>query len=200
MHDHPNALEFKYRLRSYIMGSNEGAYSEFTNVEVDDTPDLPLTGQLVQKLYPVIVSSTEELNCIDEPELENLHELTYDGLENLAGFLCCKLREPSIESGEGNSTFTWVGHFSEGGLHKPSDSFLLRVRELDAIFHSVNGDTIAVMHNFIGNLMSKSKDVKCSEKAKLLFFRSRMYFRLRELNQSLQKIQLGKRKMIKIIT
>jgi hypothetical protein len=42
LHDHPNALEFKYRLRSYIMGKNEGAYSDFSNVETDDTPDLHL--------------------------------------------------------------------------------------------------------------------------------------------------------------
>lgn len=36
LHDHPTPLEFKYRLRSYILGRNEGSYS-ICNVEIDDT-------------------------------------------------------------------------------------------------------------------------------------------------------------------
>lgn len=40
LHDHPDQLEFKYRLRSYILGRNEGVISDAANVENDDTPDL----------------------------------------------------------------------------------------------------------------------------------------------------------------
>lgn len=40
LHDHPDRQEFKYRLRSYILGHNEGAISENANVAIDDTPDL----------------------------------------------------------------------------------------------------------------------------------------------------------------
>lgn len=40
LHDHPNSLEFKYRLRSYILGKNKGSYSNADNVEQDETPDL----------------------------------------------------------------------------------------------------------------------------------------------------------------
>lgn len=51
LHDHPDQIQFKYRLRSYIMGRNDGVISDAANVEVDDTPDLecsetPLTGRM----------------------------------------------------------------------------------------------------------------------------------------------------------
>lgn len=204
LHDHPNALEFKYRLRSYIMGRNEGAYSEFSNVEVDDTPDLPITGQIIQKVNskndPLVSSTNEELLTTEGPELEELHELTYDGLENLAGFICYKLREPGTESTKDNATFTWIDHLSEGGLHKPSDTFVQKMQQLEHIFRSVNnGDSILVTKNYLAKLMSKSVNVDCSEAAKKLFFISRMYFRIKELNKSLNKVTLGRRK-VKIVT
>lgn len=40
LHDHPDRQEFKYRLRSYILGYNEGILSRHANVEIDNTPDL----------------------------------------------------------------------------------------------------------------------------------------------------------------
>ena len=40
LHDHPDRQEFRYRLRSYILGYNEGALSSHANVGIDDTPDL----------------------------------------------------------------------------------------------------------------------------------------------------------------
>jgi len=49
LYDHPDRQEFKYRLRSYLLGRNEGVMSTNANVEADDTPDIqtferPLTG------------------------------------------------------------------------------------------------------------------------------------------------------------
>lgn len=40
LHDHPDQLEFMYRLRSYILSGNDGIISSDGNVEVDATPDL----------------------------------------------------------------------------------------------------------------------------------------------------------------
>lgn len=59
LHDHPDQLEFKYRLRSYILGRNHGVISDAANVESDDTPDMenlqkPLTGNFknnVKNIY-----------------------------------------------------------------------------------------------------------------------------------------------------
>lgn len=207
LHDHPNALEFKYRLRSYIMGKNEGAYSDFSNVEADDTPDLPMSGQMIDKLDtsnnpllivndPLIVVNANEQ---DEVISHELHELEYDGLENLAGYIYFKLGYSRIEY-TNKPFYTWLDHVDEGGLCKPSDEFLLKMEELENIFTSVNGDTLLVCKNYIKNLVSKSVHVDCSDSAKNLFFRSRMYFRLKELNKSLRKPIVGKRKMKKIAT
>lgn len=39
LHDHPDQEEFRFRLRSYILGRNDGVISDSANVEVDE-PDL----------------------------------------------------------------------------------------------------------------------------------------------------------------
>ncbi|KYB24658.1 Transposable element P transposase-like protein [Tribolium castaneum] len=38
LHDHPDPIEFRYRLRSYILGRNEGSLSAYGNVEENNTP------------------------------------------------------------------------------------------------------------------------------------------------------------------
>lgn len=90
LHDHPSPLEFKYRMRSFILEKNEGVYSEFSNVEADDTPDIPLSGVLIKKLnIPSVVVLNEDISALRE----ELDDLAYDGLENLAGFICHKLKD-----------------------------------------------------------------------------------------------------------
>lgn len=97
LHDHPTPLEFKYRLRSYILGRNEGSLSEACNVEEDDTPGLNvdkqdlLSSQCFSKL-PDPVRQEDELPSPD-PLSKELDDLGYDGLEHLAGFICHKLED-----------------------------------------------------------------------------------------------------------
>lgn len=44
LHDHPSALQFKYRLRNYLMGRNDEIISDSANVEQDNiTSDQPST-------------------------------------------------------------------------------------------------------------------------------------------------------------
>lgn len=189
LHDHPNALEFKYRLRSYIMGKNAGAYSEFSNVDTDDTPDLPVSGHLLSKLD----SESETLaSCNMQEKDSELQEVAYDGLENLAGFICYKLNDRSCES-EDNCTYTWVDHLSEGALHKPSATFVSQLEELENIFQSINGSSLLIKKNYLKDLLDKSSTVGCSIAAKKIFFKSRMYFRIRQLNSSIP-LKLGKMK------
>lgn len=197
LHDHPNALEFKFRLRSYILGKNEGAYSEFSNVESDDTPDLPISGSLACKLESK--SKPIEQNNVQEEVIDaELHELEYDGLVNLAGFICYKIQDESSETRE-TLNYTWTDHLSEGGLHKPSEHFISQMEQLEKCFKMFNGNSLFITKNYIQQLMDKSRDIECSEKAKRLFFRSRMYFRIKELNKS-NIVKLGKRKITKIVT
>uniref|UniRef100_V5I9F0 Uncharacterized protein n=1 Tax=Anoplophora glabripennis TaxID=217634 RepID=V5I9F0_ANOGL len=46
-----------------------------------------------------------------------LNELAYDGLENLAGFICHKLNDSTLHSSSTES-YSWINHLSEGGLSK----------------------------------------------------------------------------------
>lgn len=134
LHDHPNTLEFRYRLRSYIMDNNEGAYSSCPNLEVVDTAVLKITGQLIEILNiddNTVIENNQEFSMItQDSDLKQLHELAYDGLQNLADFICYKPKDHSIESTIDESASTWIDHPSEGGLHKPSEEF-------EGVFNSV---------------------------------------------------------------
>lgn len=123
LHDHPDALEFRYRLRSYIMGKNEGALSAYGNVEEDNTPDLPIIEPTLGAAFfntildeEVEMQQGEELRH-EELDSNELSEVVYDGLENLAGYICHRLKEPSSSITSANmSSFSWIDHCSEGGL------------------------------------------------------------------------------------
>lgn len=199
LHDHPTPLEFKYRLRSYILGKNEGSYSEFSNVEADDTPDIPLCGTFINK-FTVSSEPSAQSAAEDSSIMEELSELAYDGLENLAGFVCHKLKDPTLESSSSQS-YSWIDHLSEGGLSKPSPRFMAQIEELNKVFLEVNGEEIATeKNNFIHNLLQKSSNIDCPMKAKRLFFRSRMFFRIKELNTILKDQSARKRKWKKIVS
>ncbi|XP_039968287.1 uncharacterized protein LOC120780084 [Bactrocera tryoni] len=75
LHDHPDRQEFKYRLRSYILGHNEGTFTEEGNVEVDNIPDLEgnylsLTGNIFQRVS-VDLNSTDPIEKNDDLEILN---------------------------------------------------------------------------------------------------------------------------------
>lgn len=202
LHDHPNALEFKYRLRAYILGRNEGSLSDTGNVELDETSDLDinkeelLSGQCFADLTTPVCDAPD-------PLISELDELQYDGLENLAGFICHKLKkkEPSAScSSSSQETFTWVNHLSEGGLKKPTEQLMAQLHQLEQIFNKVNADSIFVCKEYLSNLLNLSSHIDCGNKIKILFFRSRMYFRIRTLNKSFQDKSLSKkRKMSKVV-
>ncbi|CAD7085347.1 unnamed protein product [Hermetia illucens] len=118
LHDHPDQLEFKYRLRLHIMGHNEGAVSTATNTDVDDTPDLDpiFTGKVLHSL-------TQPVPINEDIQEKELSDFEYDGLENLAGFICHKMKSLHSDIGvnlDENQNLTWVDHLSEGGLTKPT--------------------------------------------------------------------------------
>lgn len=203
LHDHPNPLEFKYRLRSYILGKNEGALSEAGNVEQDDTPDLEsnkeilLTGQCFQRL-----TTSTEINYDMDPLTMELDDISYDGLENLAGFICYRLQKDQPSASTSNeASFTWTDHLSEGGLKKPSEKLMADLQQLERIFNDVNSDDLLIRKGYLSNLLALASHVDCSDNIKTLFFRSRMYFRMRVINKKLQDKSLAKkRKMSKITT
>lgn len=133
-----------------------------------------------------------------------LSQLKYDGLENLAGFVAFKLRNKEKlgyipDASEPSSS--WVNYLSEGGLMKPTDSFLIKCRLMNSVFEKFNGDSLKICKNYIKNLLQCSEHVDLSKDAKSLFFRCKMYFRIRILNCNLKEhSNVRKRKFSKITT
>ncbi|XP_036325415.1 uncharacterized protein LOC118738582 [Rhagoletis pomonella] len=83
LNDHPDRQQFKYRLRSYIVGFNEGVLSDSANVSIDDTPDIELesnslTGIIFNKVLLKSDEGNEESSAQEEQEVEGLEN---DGLE-----------------------------------------------------------------------------------------------------------------------
>jgi len=137
-------------------------------------------------------------------EAEEFDELQHDAVENVAGYLCHKLKDKISElpvTTEQKQSLTWVDHVSEGGLCKPSREFVEKVCELERIFKKTNGDLICVRQNYIKNLMEEAENVDCAADVKKLFFRSRMYFSVRKLNAQIRSGDFQrKRKINKTIT
>ena len=93
-----------------------------------------------------------------------------------------------------NPTFTWVNHLSEGGLSKPTSNMMLHMTELEKIFNEFNGQTITIRQNYIAELLQLADEIDCDVKVKKLFFRSRMYFRIRKLNEEIVEQMRTKKK------
>lgn len=200
LHDHPDPLQFKYRLRSYILGRNEGSYSTFGNVEGDDTPSIAINEvNLCGKVFSSL-GVDEEHHDIPSHELESdLNDVEYDGLEHLAGYICHRIKQNDA-SRILTQDYSWTFHLSEGGLTKPSAEFMGQMQGLEKIFQSVNSDTLFITKCYLKKLIDASSSFSCSEETKRLFFRSRMYFRIKKLNQDLHNLtNYRKRKMSKII-
>ncbi|KAK9731706.1 hypothetical protein QE152_g13425 [Popillia japonica] len=81
-------IEFRYRLRSYIMGKNEGSPTIAGNVEADDTVNLVASDtNLSSSIFtPLQRQDSMEIN-VTEVLYKELDDIVYDGLENLAGFM-----------------------------------------------------------------------------------------------------------------
>lgn len=163
LHDHPTALEFKYRLRSYILGRNENSFSEACNVEEDGTPNLNADEDLLSsRCFSTLADPVSQKDESSAPDPLS-KELGYDGLDNLAGFICHKLKDEfevassSSLASLDESNFTWVSHLSEGGLNKPSEEFMFQFQQLEEIFNTFNPiNDIHICKGYLNQLPNKS--------------------------------------------
>lgn len=67
LHDHPSALQFRYRLRNYLMGRNDEIISDSANVENSVDNDQPTTSAAASSILnevhnPVENSDVQVLN------------------------------------------------------------------------------------------------------------------------------------------
>ena len=122
--------------------------------------------------------------------------MSYDGLEDVARFVCSKLKDPAVVNSGESSSYTWTVHL---GCPTPSDAFMQQTLEMEAIFKNKHGDSIVISKKIIEDLLTNSAHINLSQKAKELFFKTRTYLRVKDLNKTVS-LKPGKRKMIKTVT
>ncbi|XP_036339801.1 uncharacterized protein LOC118749141 [Rhagoletis pomonella] len=201
LHYHPDQQEFKYRLRLYLLGHNKGVLSDSANVEEDDTPDIEITQPPLTSILLKNLSSNAELWPAEEAEFEDLE---LDGLEHLAGYICHKLQDDipstSFRSNDDHS-FSWADHLNEGGLSLPSSSMMVHMRSLESVFKALNEDGLLITNDFVKTHIEHAATIQCDIKVKKLFFRARMFFKIRKLNKELvENAHKRKRKAKKTLT
>lgn len=78
---------------------------------------------------------------------------------------------------------------------------MAHIQKLEEIFKEVNNDRLLISKNYLHTLLNKAAAITCAEKVKKLFFRARMYFRMKGFNEEIRKqIHTRKRKLTKTIT
>nr|AAB31526.1 O-type P element protein {exons 0-3} [Drosophila bifasciata, Peptide Transposon Partial, 757 aa] [Drosophila bifasciata] len=211
-HDHPSPLQFKYRLRKYIVAKNTELLAGNGNVDEDNcdswlnlniTPNGNKENEPDEGKWKGWSKEFEEF----EIEMDNniaaeyiMDELTEDAMEYLAGYVVRKLR---LSNESTQSGFTYVDEVSHGGLIKPSDQFTATLKHLESIFINNIHNTIEITKDIKKKLLIAAKHVQIDNNVKQFYFKTRIYFRLKYLNKKLaiknQKQRLvGNSKLLKI--
>lgn len=95
--------------------------------------------------------------------------------------------------------FSWVTPRSEGGLMQPSAEFLLKCKELDRTFRKYNKETRNAGNDYyLKHLVNRANHTNVSLAAKELFFRCKMYFRIRLLNHTIREQTKIRKSFIKL--
>lgn len=185
--------------------STINTYADTYENDVDESEIV--TGQMFGTLD--LLNNNEKIDQEDSVDVEervveqHIQELEWYGLENLAGIIEFRLQKKEnlgYIPDTSDMSNSWVNHLSEGGLLKPNEDFLTKCNELDHIFNNFIGETLKLPDNYLKALMNLAESVNVSIEVKHLFFRCKMYFKLRKLNKDMkEKSKVKKRKMTKII-
>ena len=190
--DHPTPLSCTYRIRCLLVGGTDGnIVSAAVNTDAAEDGTYTLSASILSRLKDREVKSSSEL-CNDEPidnELSSdLSVEEEDGFTFVSGFVAAKLRNvypdlgcPTFKADQVNS---WLQKLSKGGLCQPSEKWLGTCKQLESIFKCLN--KVGIMQkNPLSSLLKRAKDDlgdEFRETACRLFFRTRIFIRLKTLN------------------
>lgn len=163
-HDHPDALQFIYRMRWFIMGRYSSAMMSVKSNTAPDSEEcfssgglcmeeVCQTSQLLGPLNEETDNTDSDLNdvySVDEGLLitENIQELIHsESLRYVAGYVAFKLQDkyPTLGTAtkllpiNDNVEFSWIETISKGGLRVPSDSFMKCANIVECCFNEFHG-------------------------------------------------------------
>lgn len=141
------------------------------------------SGENIEDMFEFENAFIEELPTFNNTQ----DDFEHDSIEYLAGYIAKKLnlgQNYVYEGGIGSqSSYTWVDEISQGGLRKPTDSFINKINELNNVFNLINRESILIQENYIKHHTNLSDHVDLTHDIKFLFFKTRMHFRIRALNK-----------------
>nr|AAK08181.1 putative transposase [Drosophila helvetica] len=200
--DHPTPLQFKYRLKKYLIAKNTELLRNTGNVEEDNFDswlNLDFSSKSLRNKPEDDEPEDDEQGIANNiPAVIEIDELTEDGMD-VAGYVikrrrmsdCCKQ----------SPTFTYVDEVSHGGLIKPSDQFKNKLKELKIIFSHYTKEKFEITNNLKEKLAAQN--VELDKLVISFYFKMRIYLRVKYLNKKMyiknQKRRLiGNSKLLKI--
>lgn len=185
----------------YLAGRNRNIFNS-SNIEFDCEEEVEMLSHEALQTFKINkVGDAEEFKALPSTSKNsNIDELHMDGLENLGGFILQKLKNKinlNEETQNNQNNWTWVNELSEGGLMKPSETFLKKLIELEKIFLNLKSQ-INNKKKLLRSFMEESKSIDVNFKVKRLFFRCRIFFFIKQENINIKKnIKKLKNKKIK---
>lgn len=169
-YDHPDALQFMYRMRWYIMGKHSSTvFSVKSNIKPDDEVCLssPSSINVPEEQCPtaVIISNLmqgiddenvdddnffSDLDCLEtqafQQDANPEDKIKYEGLKYISGYVAFKLKKKFPQLGVRTCSLgteinqSWTETVSEGGLCVPSDEYMEAAKMIESAFIEINGN------------------------------------------------------------
>lgn len=167
------------------MGGGDG-----TSVDVDGDQDgisINHGAKDLNSFYEALLEEDEATFIDSIPSNEEQWIKLYKGVEKdvltyIGGYIIKKL--PQCEIGIAMES-EWIDVVSDGGLRKPSQALVAKMMALEQVFNDFMGDKVdskpKILHRLV--FCERSTMIEPNEKVRRLFFKCRIFARIKTLNE-----------------
>ena len=202
----PSPIQALNRIRLLIVGYQDSEVVGANSTEISDTDkneDAVLSAKILKPLTSYASTQMDNITtnnaCITELSCTEKDACCY-----LSGFVAFKFKckHPQLSAkdySDASSHDSWINKLSQGFLTRPSQSWFNCCLQLENHFVSVLKDGVvkSPMKSLMGSLDSVILRAHAQE-AISLYFRCRIYIRLRSMNKSIVEEAYAKRKKAKM--
>ena len=209
-HDHPNAMEFRFRLRAILLSKTRAEIRRTANSTTDDSSafvsaQVFVSGTACSDRNTVLPIVTARPTAVPK---QIASALECDVVRYISGYVAKKLRKNYEELGDPTAKAekigeSWVDHLSRGGLIQPSPDWYKTCLALESHFREHCGSSIRRIHTLSSLIESVPSSVECPKPAMILYFKVRLYGRIKQINKSFKderNMRSAKKKTTKLTT
>ena len=197
MHDNPNSMEFRYRLRTLLLSKTRGEIAASSNSTPDDSSayvsaDVFSSGSACKSLNLVRPLPTHRPFRVPQT-LQFVPE--DDVVHYIAGFVARKLRathrylgSPTSDSHEA----TWASYKSDGGLLEPAEDWFQACLQLECHFKHRCAAALK-QEGTLKDLVDTAIPImekKFPKTAVVLYLKTRLYARVKFLNEQFRQSRI----------